>query len=461
MNIWVQSLSWTLICGLFQGLVVYASLWLVLRLMRSASASARYQLSLSALTVMLAWFATTWWQQHHALLQLRELSLFHATNGSTFIAQTPAVSVIRNFTNYHTLLSWTTVVFPWLTSCYVVGLLFMLARLSTGMTELFSLRRSGVSNPDATIDHLMTSAKRRLHFGGYAQLLISARVQVPMVVGFLKPIILMPAAVVAQLSMEQLETILLHELAHIKRHDYLVNILQSVVETILFFNPFVWIISAIARREREHCCDDLVLAHTTEPICYATALASLAHHPPPDTLFAVAASGTSNYLFNRIKRIMEMKKNQFSYSRMVAVILIIAAIVGSIAWIRPTFSPARKDKSREATPTATHVPAVDSTSNLPDDLKLIQHLLNDGRIDQVKGFLVEKSQNRLFIDRIQVPENIASRYISSIKQEYIRIEVHPFIERLRMHPDAGFMQNLLPVMFSSPCIDTKPRKPGC
>ena len=158
---------------------------------------------------------------------------------------------------------------------------------------------------------------------------------------------------------------------------------------------------------------------------------------------------------------MEMKKNQFSYSRMVAVILIIAAIVGSIAWIRPTFSPARKDKSREATPTATHVPAVDSTSNLPDDLKLIQHLLNDGRIDQVKGFLVEKSQNRLFIDRIQVPENIASRYISSIKQEYIRIEVHPFIERLRMHPDAGFMQNLLPVMFSSPCIDTKPRKPGC
>lgn len=113
----------------------------------------------------------------------------------------------------------------------------------------------------------------------------------------------------------------MHELAHIKRNDYLINILQTIVETILFFNPFVWLISAIIRREREHCCDDLVLLHTREPLNYATALAALASYPGNASGLLVAASGQSYPLFHRIKRILEMKKNPFSYSRMVAAIL--------------------------------------------------------------------------------------------------------------------------------------------
>jgi beta-lactamase regulating signal transducer with metallopeptidase domain len=113
---------------------------------------------------------------------------------------------------------------------------------------------------------------------------------------------------VEELGPEGLEAILLHELAHISRADYLINIFQSAIETLLFFNPFVWRMSSVIRREREHCCDDLVVAFTEQPLAYARALSSLARqHAAPLPAIALAATGQQPLLFNRIKRIIEMK----------------------------------------------------------------------------------------------------------------------------------------------------------
>ncbi len=146
---------------------------------------------------------------------------------------------------------------------------------------------------------------------------------------------------------------------------------------------------------------------------------------------------------------------------MAAAIVIILAIACSIAWARPLLSLPEKDEPGVAGTTAEPIKNIDSTTNMSEESQLIQQLENDGLINQVKGFLVEKKQNLLFIDGHRLPDNIAGKYIATLKQDEIRVEVYPFMERLRQHPDADFLQILLPVMLSSPCVDTKLKKDGC
>ena len=101
---------------------------------------------------------------------------------------------------------------------------------------------------------------RALRLSRPVALLESCLAEVPVVIGYVRPVILMPVGLLAGLPAGQVESILLHELAHIRRHDYLVNLLQTSVEGLLFYHPAVWWISGVIRAERENCCDDLVVA---------------------------------------------------------------------------------------------------------------------------------------------------------------------------------------------------------
>jgi beta-lactamase regulating signal transducer with metallopeptidase domain len=498
MAIWIQSLSWALIYSLVQGVAVYVSLRLVFKILPTRSANARYHLSLSALTVLLAWFVATWWQQFHSLtLANGQLQAVNAANTTVIWLPLQHSSAAGSLANWRMLLLSVEAFFPWLSAFYIAGLVLMLARFSAGMSHLFSLRRRGTFPPGAAMDELLLVLKKRIGLDVPVKLLASAKAQVPMVIGFLKPIVLIPTAAMAQLSPQQLETILLHELAHIKRHDYLVNILQTIVETMLFFNPFVWLISTITRREREHCCDDMVVDNTPEPISYATALAALASHRRPASLI-VAATGHRTPLFNRIQRIMEIPRGTFSYSRLVATLIIIVAIIGSIAWVRPSFPKIRKGKaattgkkSTDAPPARIGVPkivndkempkeavvdaangtpalsgvqmqAATAAQDVPEEKILVDRLLAGKMVDQVKGFVVEKRKNSLYINGVLVDENVAAKYLQNLEKEWIRVQVRTFEERMRMHPDADFLQILLPSTFESPCVDKRAaKKEGC
>src|SRR4030095_13888079 len=103
----------------------------------------------------------------------------------------------------------------------------------------------------------------------------SIAVEVPTVIGWMRPVILLPVAAVAALTPAQVEAILAHELAHIRRHDYAVNLLQTTAETLLFYHPAVWWISKRIRAEREHCCDDVAVRVCGDAVSYAHALAEL------------------------------------------------------------------------------------------------------------------------------------------------------------------------------------------
>src|SRR5205814_960303 len=143
---------------------------------------------------------------------------------------------------------------------------------------------------------------RRLHITRAITLLESSLVDVPTVIGWLKPVVLLPASALAAMSPQQLEAILAHELAHIRRHDYLVNLLQTLVETLLFYHPAVWWLSRRIRAEREHCCDDLAVSLCGDPIAYASALADLESLRSSDHRFAMAATGGS--LLHRVRRLI-------------------------------------------------------------------------------------------------------------------------------------------------------------
>ncbi len=135
------------------------------------------------------------------------------------------------------------------------------------------------------------------------RLLVSSRVESPCIVGWLRPVVLAPLGALTGLAPEYVEALLAHELAHIQRHDYLVNVLQGIVESLLFYHPAVWWLSSQIRTEREHCCDDLAVAASGDVLTYARALAELESARPAHFKTALAANDGS--LVRRIRRLVD------------------------------------------------------------------------------------------------------------------------------------------------------------
>lgn len=164
---------------------------------------------------------------------------------------------------------------PWVVAVWALGVLILSGRLLAGWLRLRSWRRSAEEVRDEIVRSRFGQLCERMSVRVGVKLKASSRVAVPLVVGWLKPVILLPAQVVTRLSDDQLMAILAHELAHVRRNDFLINFLQNVAETLLFFHPAVWWISAQLRKEREHCCDDIALKEAGGAVDYARALTAL------------------------------------------------------------------------------------------------------------------------------------------------------------------------------------------
>jgi hypothetical protein len=140
------------------------------------------------------------------------------------------------------------------------------------------------------------------------RILTTAAAEVPATLGWLRPVVLLPISAFTALTPEQIELLIAHELAHVKRHDYLVNLIQTAVETLLFYHPAVWWVSAQIRREREHCCDDLAVAVCGNLTLYVRALAALEGLRQRPPALVLAASGGS--LVSRIQRLLGREVRQ-------------------------------------------------------------------------------------------------------------------------------------------------------
>jgi len=189
----------------------------------------------------------------------------------------------------------------WVVAIWIVGAMACWVRMLGGWILAERLRSRLVRRAPGEWQQALDRLKTRFRVSRPVQLLVSSLVQAPVVVGWLRPAVLVPVGALAGLPADQVEALLLHELAHIRRHDYLVNLFQGVVEAILFYHPAVWWISGHIRVERELCCDDMAVAASGDVLTYARALAELESARPAHAGMVMAASGGS--LVNRIARL--------------------------------------------------------------------------------------------------------------------------------------------------------------
>jgi len=277
LQFWVQRLGWTLLHFLWQGTVI-AGVYAVLRktLIGSLSAESRYTLACLALGTMTA-------------APLATYLMLPFLNGGAVLAWWDVST--REW--QHVLLG---VVAAWLG-----GVAAFSFRLAAGWR--FTVRLRAVSHPaPAEWQQVLARTAARMGGSGAVRLMVSSLAEVPVVIGWLKPVILVPVGSLTGLSPEHLTALLAHELAHIRRHDYLAGLIQKVAECLLFYHPAVWWVSRQIRMERELCCDDLAVAASGDAATYALALAELESQRLPRFSTSLAANGGP--LVQRIRRLL-------------------------------------------------------------------------------------------------------------------------------------------------------------
>ena len=182
--------------------------------------------------------------------------------------------------------------FPWLVLAWLLGVFLLSLRVIGGFVRAHKLVHEGTTTVSREINEAAMRIARRLHVRAHARVLASVRAQVPMVIGMFRPIVLIPASLLSGLTLQQVEAILAHELAHVRRYDYAINVVQTIVETLFFFHPAMWWLSRRLRDEREQACDELAVTLCGgDPIFYSRVLLTVEEWRSERISFAPAATG--------------------------------------------------------------------------------------------------------------------------------------------------------------------------
>lgn len=313
------AIGWTLVHSLWEGALIAALLGAALVGLRSPRA--RYAAACGAMLAMLACFAFTLAWMTPAATQAVRLSspLVLSAQGAFAVAPTPVSWVGR-----------LALMVPWLTLFWILGVLLISAERITGCVSAQRMRRRGVCYASSHWQNEVSRLNARLRVSRPVKLLESCLADTPMVLGHFRPLILMPVGLLAGIPPAQVEAILLHELAHIRRCDYLVNLLQRFVEGLFFYHPAVWWFSRVMRAERENCCDDVVVSLSGNVHEYALALTTLEENRAAGRGPAVAAQGGNPV--KRIRRLLYPRPSGALAPFLAAGILIATAVVSLAGW---------------------------------------------------------------------------------------------------------------------------------
>lgn len=346
MSPFIERLGWVLIHSLWQLALLAAVAFVVQRAMQRTSAAARYAALLALLGLVVAAPLITWSiLPTPAVFPVAELPApepalvpapaskleppapvlapapvtVGATAPITPVAPAPLEPIVPVKAPEPLQPTWSQWVqqsiTPWLSTIvwgWSLGVLAFAIRPLWSWFTVRQLRTQGVSPVSESVQAALAETARRLGISQAVRVLQSTIVQVPIVAGYLKPVILLPASIVTGLPASQLEAILAHELAHIRRHDYLANLIQTLVETVFFYHPAVWWLSHQIRSERENCCDDIAVAMLGNRLDYSRALLAVEELRGTPTTLAVGASGGS--LLGRVRRLFHRDVEQLRLS---------------------------------------------------------------------------------------------------------------------------------------------------
>jgi beta-lactamase regulating signal transducer with metallopeptidase domain len=339
-NALVERVTWALVHSLWQGSAIAIALGIALYLLRGASARARYAVACVALVLMVVlpvgtavlyditprtgaaeWVGAG---ENGRPVAVGDADAIYAVASARPSSETrgwapPSISMLR----------------PWIFGCWLAGMLAVSLFHAAGWRRVQRMRVDGAEEAPAQWQRISGYLGARLGLSRVVPVLRSTMVEVPTVIGWLRPVVLIPAAALIGLHPEELGSILAHELAHISRRDYLVNLVQVAAETLFFYHPAVWWVSRQIRAERELCCDDLAVEVMGSRSTYARALVRMEAFRFDRPAFALRADGGS--LAHRIRRLTggnpmhnQADRPRLSGILLASMLLISAAIVGGV-----------------------------------------------------------------------------------------------------------------------------------
>ena len=337
-NPFLQALGWTLLHSIWQGLLVAIVIGVLLRQLKGYEANLRYFVSLLGMAVIVFWatltFETYYFNSADPVL---------ITGESVGLSLEGAAEAVPEFSWDAGLLqvsSSVEIILPWFMIFWIGGLILFTLKNIFNLLEVRKLRNSGKSRMDQTIENRLKILAKKLRLGLKVEIFESELVRTPIVLGVFKPMILFPVGLVNGLSERQVEAILLHELAHIKRQDYLINLIQTIIETIFFFNPAIWFLSSKIREERENCCDDIAIEFESDPMEYARALTLIGSWQSVN--LAMGAAGSSNKLYARIKRMFNPAKRTTMKDKLITMIILGIALASLTVYTLSSYTSFRE-----------------------------------------------------------------------------------------------------------------------
>lgn len=438
----LHALGWTVLHSLWQASLIALLLGGLQLWLRRHAANTRYLVAWVALVLVLVTSLGTFWWLFSASatvdpgLEPLEALLF----AEQTVAQGHFLQAFVTYFNQH---------IPLIVLIWFLGASFFLLRILGGLIYLNRLKTHHLRAVEGTWQIRLTALARRLRIDRKVELFESALVKVPMMLGHLKPVILLPAGALLQLEPAQLEAILAHELAHIRRNDYLYNLIQSIIEVLFYFNPAVWLISAQIRTERENCCDDIAVDLCGNSLAYAKALVSLQEMSRSAPNLALAFSNRNHRLLNRVRRILNQPQNRTNImEKFTATLLLLVAF--TVLSFSSSQALERPDRTSELHEIILIEEVETITDTVPhrekqrifkkDEQETIELLIEDGEIRELK------------IDGNTIPESEYPKYESLIEPLRAEVPVPPAPPLPPVAPEPPLPPN-------APAPPTPPGKP--
>lgn len=322
-----SALGYTLLHSLWQGALIVLVFWLLSLGIKQARH--RYNLAIGSLMLLSGISGLTFFYLYQPVQSFSLAGSEAFLSGETLWVEASAAA---NESAWDSLLLFINTHIDQVAVLWTLGVFFLLGRMSLGLLFIEKLKRSSLPLIHEEAQELMQQIRKRVGVPEGVKLAETREITAPVTVGWLKPVILFPVGMLSGLSVQHLEAILAHELAHIKRHDYLVNIFQSFAEILFFFNPFVWLLSSRIRTERENCCDDIALEVCGNRLILARALVEVADYAVP---FAMAFGRKNDSLLTRVKRIAGVNPSgYFNPANVFGVLFVMSLFFGGVVYAK-------------------------------------------------------------------------------------------------------------------------------
>jgi|GEM_PF-3279390 beta-lactamase regulating signal transducer with metallopeptidase domain len=329
----IRALCWTLLHSLWQGLILAVVAGGVMLLTKKARSSTRYTLLATLVMGFLLVSGYTFFRELRLPVGraggIVQGVVSVTDGGGAPSASAPDVAITTNFTDQ--LVQYFNTHAAVVVVLWFIVFLARFVKLLSGLVYAQRVRHYQTSAVPAEWQDRLAALMQRLMITRPVRLLESALIKVPVAVGWLKPVILIPVGMLAQLPADQVESILLHELAHISRRDYLFNLAQNIVDTLFFFNPALLWVSSLIRTERENCCDDVAIRESRSRRRLVEALVSFHEYQQSARGWSLGFAGEKNGLVKRVERIVRRRNHSLNPGErlllMVGVLLLCGAFI--------------------------------------------------------------------------------------------------------------------------------------